>query len=1013
MSLKKRILLATVVLLNAVTAWADGGHNSRRPADDAELRYWLENMIVFHRFTAEEVTAATGLTTNEVAAAAKFHLQDRRAPWHIRGEPLLVLPYPGGRHPRIGFLEGAIDPQRETKFSVFTPWDPTSYVVVDVPEAIFSNLGLTYLAHTHVPTIWTSNHIELPRLEWNRHSDGSLESMRTLPDGMAFGAAVVPAHDGVRMSLWLKNGTGRALTDLRVQNCVMLKGAAGFADLTNTNKVFSAPYAAVHDTSGRRWWIVAWDPCDQTWGNERVPCLHSDPKFPDCAPGKTVMLAGWLSFYEGSDIQSEFRRLDQVSWRLPGAGSRPARPAGNSPPNVEPRLSKASRAEMQDVFDLLTDLVYVAPTQLQQEMTDRSFTLFSDWLSRTNEPALEVAQRLSSETRDLLKRVCRDFPSLRIGWRTNGAVLLADAPKVSLAEGLERVLLVEVTNEAPEAVQLSVTAAGTSRGGMRAIQIQPREARVFWTRLVGPARGLREAPLVLTPSDAAAARTVPIPIMVSAPALIRGRLLEGSTDEAFPGRVYVLGSDRVFHRDSRFGAQDTLSTKPLLQFLFQNLPKSYTFPFFYSDGSFEIKVPPGEARLTLERGFEHPLVTTNLSLAPGETRSVLHWAKNWWSQNEDIALLAIVQRAEDLRVANNLTLKHHVTTTNFIAPTQYPMGPIPGYCSEDWHMEMAEEYRNEEFFGHLIFLNLKKLVEPISTGSMGGPTYFDYPINKTAILEVRRQGGISIEAHGLGRNWDVPVNVVQDLTDSLDQIDAEDYYRFLDCGFQLPISNGSDHPARVVGCARVYVKTRLPFTYQNWIDGIRSNRTFTTSGPLLFLEVNGHEIGDVLRVKSDTVLTVKAHAASRLPLGNFQIVSNGKILAEKSTQNREAGLTVHLPSAESRWIVARCSPDQNFSAISGPNIAHTSAIYVLVDGKPRFVSGAAREWIKRMRVHAEDIARQGHFENDSQRNEAVGHVLAGIAAYERLLEKYASAPGHAADDLAPKSLEVDKPMKRP
>ena len=990
-------------------------------------------MVRYHHFTVEEVASATSLSVAEVREKIQqWGLENARASSRRDTDPLRVLPYPGGRHPRIGFLDGAIDPQRETKFSVFTPWDGASYVVVDVPEAIFSNLGLTYLAHTHVPTIWTAKKVELPHLEWNRHEDGSLESERTLPNGIAFGARIVPSRDGVRMSLWLKNSTAQRLTDLRVQNCVMLKGAAGFADLTNSNKVFSAPYAAAHDPSGKRWIVTAWEPCDRTWGNEKVPCLHSDPKFPDCDPGETVRVAGWLSFYEGSDIQSEFRRLDRASWRLPGGAARLESRAGTAPPRIERGSLLASRTEMQDVFDLLTDLVYRAPTQLQQEMIDRSFTLFSDWLSRTNEPSPEVAQRLLCETRDLLKRLRRDFPNLSIGWRTNGAVLLADAPKVSLAEGLERVLLVEVTNQAPEAVQLNVTLAGNSRGGMRAIQIQPQEARVFWTRLVGPARDSREARLVLTPSDAAAARTVPFPIKVSVPALIRGRLLEGSTGEVFPGRVYVLGSDRVFHRDSRFGAQDTLSTKPLLQFLFQNLPKSYTFQFFYSDGSFEIKVPPGEARLTLERGFEHPLVTTNLSLAPGETRSVVlssrrfldmkqrgwvngdthvHWAKNWWSQNEDIALLAIVQRAEDLRVANNLTLKHHVTTTNFIAPTQYPMGPIPGYCSEDWHMEMAEEYRNEEFFGHLIFLNIKKLVEPISTGSMGGPTYFDYPINKTAILEVRRQGGISIEAHGLGRNWDVPVDVVQELTDSLDQIDAEDYYRFLDCGFQLPISNGSDHPARVVGCARVYVKTRLPFTYQNWIDGIRSNRTFTTSGPLLFLEVNGHDIGDVLQVKPDTKLTVKARAVSRSPLGHFQIVSNGKILAEKNMQDREAELMVDTTAKESRWIVVRCSPHQNFSAISGPNIAHTSAIYVLVGGKPRFVPEAAREWIQRMRVHAEDIARQGHFENDAQRNEAVGHVRAGIAAYERLLEKYASAPGHAANDVAPTPRVVEKPGK--
>src|SRR5262249_23867515 len=85
---------------------------------------------------------------------------------------LLVLPYPGGRHPRIGFLEGAIRPQRETKVSVFTPWDDTSYVVADVPEAIWSNLGLTYLAHTHVPTVWTKQGVELEPLEWNRRGSG-------------------------------------------------------------------------------------------------------------------------------------------------------------------------------------------------------------------------------------------------------------------------------------------------------------------------------------------------------------------------------------------------------------------------------------------------------------------------------------------------------------------------------------------------------------------------------------------------------------------------------------------------------------------------------------------------------------------------------------------------------------------------------------------------------------------------------------------------------------------------
>jgi len=226
-----------------------------------------------------------------------------------------VLPYPGGRHPRIGFLDGAVNPQRETKISVFTPWDEKSYVVADIPEAIWSNLGLTYLAHTHVPTVWTKQNVELEKLEWNRRPDGSLDFERKLPNGIRFGTKVVPMHDAVRMEMWLTNGTPHALSDLRVQNCVMLKGAVGFEDQTADNKVFAKPYVACRDRGGQRWIINAWEPCHRAWSNPPCPCLHSDPKFPDCAAGETQRLRGWLSFYEGRDVQAEMRRIDALNWR--------------------------------------------------------------------------------------------------------------------------------------------------------------------------------------------------------------------------------------------------------------------------------------------------------------------------------------------------------------------------------------------------------------------------------------------------------------------------------------------------------------------------------------------------------------------------------------------------------------------------------------------------------------------------------------------------------------------------
>lgn len=319
-----RTFALTLLLLGAFVATGRAGNTNppvpaeaaRRPKNDRELRYWLENMLVYHGFSVAEVCAATGLSAAEVMAAAeKFHLNGRQPPSRRPGEPLRVLPYPGGRHPRIGFLEGAINPQRETKVSIFLPWDESSYVVADVPEAVFSNLGLTYLAHTHIPTIWDKQNLTLPREEWRRKSRGVLEMKRTLPNRISFGTRVVPQIDGVCFDLWLKNGTTETLTGLRVQNCILLKAAPEFNALTNANKVITKPYAAVQSEDGRRWMITAFEPSDNLWAGWRVPCVHADPKFPDCAPGRTVRVRGWLSFYEGTDIQAEFERLNQIGWR--------------------------------------------------------------------------------------------------------------------------------------------------------------------------------------------------------------------------------------------------------------------------------------------------------------------------------------------------------------------------------------------------------------------------------------------------------------------------------------------------------------------------------------------------------------------------------------------------------------------------------------------------------------------------------------------------------------------------
>ncbi len=243
-----------------------------------------------HRYTVAE--AATVFAWPESLVEAR--LPELTTP----AEAPRVLPYPGGRHPRIGFLDGAIDPLRGTKASVFAPWADGGYALVDLPEAIFSNLGLLFLAHTHVPSVWDEAHTAIENRDWQVLPDGSLSNSWSLPNVVRFGAEVHPESDGASLELWLENGTDAPLTGLRTQVCVMLKGLRGFEAQAEDNKEFAASTATARAADGARRVSVEFDHCGRAWGNPKCPCIHADPVLPDCAPGARVMVRGRLRFYE-------------------------------------------------------------------------------------------------------------------------------------------------------------------------------------------------------------------------------------------------------------------------------------------------------------------------------------------------------------------------------------------------------------------------------------------------------------------------------------------------------------------------------------------------------------------------------------------------------------------------------------------------------------------------------------------------------------------------------------------
>jgi len=687
--------------------------------------------------------------------------------------------------------------------------------------------------------------------------------------------------------------------------------------------------------------------------------------------------------------------------------------AGNVDDGASPSVAAAKTGADEPTFayyfGLFTALVADVPIDLQQETIDRATAIF---------PHLEAAPGpagLAAATRAFFERLRSRYPVVRVVWDDAAVRVAGDQRPITVARGLHRYVLVEIENRTDGPLDLTALFEVNANSPSLSTRVPVGAVRSLATKLTAcgardVAKGVATNGVVLrlTPGgDAAKTRTATIPLIIEQPAVIRGKLVDSASGNVWPGRVYVVGSDGVHRHAKAYAAIKTVSEKQLLQFP----GKFYKLPFFYSDGAFEIEVPPGEVKITLERGYEHEVVHHRLDAKPGAVHEVtlssgriidmkalgwvsgdthIHWVKNHWSENEDLGLLRVVQRAEDLRVVNNLTLLHRTPHSAFITPSQALMGPIPGYCDGEYHVQMAEEYRNQEFYGHLCFLNITRLILPISTGKgMAGADTLDYPINRTAILDCRAQGGISTEAHGLGLNWNVPVNVIHGLTDSLDQFTPADYYRFLDCGFRLPLTNGSDHPARLAGSARAYVQVEGDFTYEKWIDGIRKCRTFTTSGPLLFLDVNGVGIGGEVIAERGDQLSIRARVLSRYPVGNFQVISSGgEVVRTVKVEGTEAELSFSIPVEGSRWITARCSPNDNYSAIAGPNVAHTSAVYVTVAGRPVFAPDAARHWAGQMRKHSADIAANGNFANDAQRREAVGYIDAGVRMFEELIERH-------------------------
>jgi hypothetical protein len=43
--------------------------------------------------------------------------------------------------------------------------------------------------------------------------------------------------------------------------------------------------------------------------------VQTDPVVEDCPPGATKIVRGWLSFYQGTNIDAELKRLNKIGFQ--------------------------------------------------------------------------------------------------------------------------------------------------------------------------------------------------------------------------------------------------------------------------------------------------------------------------------------------------------------------------------------------------------------------------------------------------------------------------------------------------------------------------------------------------------------------------------------------------------------------------------------------------------------------------------------------------------------------------
>ena len=303
-------------------------------------------------------------------------------------------------------------------------------------------------------------------------------------------------------------------------------------------------------------------------------------------------------------------------------------------------------------------------------------------------------------------------------------------------------------------------------------------------------------------------------------------------------------------------------------------------------------LPRGPVRVQVARGFEYQPIDDTVTIDE-DTRTLtfrlkrLYHLENegWYSGDTHVHFLSslgglLEAAAEGLSVVNLLQSQWGSLFTN----TEDFLGrPL---TSEDGKIVLyASQENRQHFLGHLSLLGLR---EPVMPWCSDGPSEAEMGGGLEATLSdwadrCHVQGGTVVVPHFPLPNAELAALIATGRADALEvallpEIAYQEYYRYLNAGFCLPLAGGTDKMSSdvPVGLSRTYVQLNPghEFSFISWCDALKAGRTFVSSGPLVDLDVDGIGIGgEVMLPDGGGSVTISARVRSIFPVFNLEAVA--------------------------------------------------------------------------------------------------------------------------------------------